>query len=123
MKTPNLGDAHCGEGALQSQQMLFWDSFWRAASCRFAISTSCSSKDAGQRRPTGSSGHGEGIDGSYLGPRLWVDLPHGFGCHCVSRRENDRCERDVPGQMCLPCAIFDGSWWLGVGDYQVQEQS
>ena len=32
MKTPNLGEAHCGEGALQSQQMLFLGSFWRAAS-------------------------------------------------------------------------------------------
>lgn len=32
MKTPNLGDAHCGDGALQSQQTLFLDSFWIAAS-------------------------------------------------------------------------------------------
>ena len=32
MKTPNLGEAHCGEGALQSQQILFLGSFWRAAS-------------------------------------------------------------------------------------------
>lgn len=31
---PNFGDAHCGEGALQSQQMLFLDSFWSAASCK-----------------------------------------------------------------------------------------
>lgn len=32
MKTPNFGDAHCGDGALQSQQTLFLDSFWIAAS-------------------------------------------------------------------------------------------
>ena len=34
MKMPNLGDAHCGDGALQSQQTPFLDSFWRAASYR-----------------------------------------------------------------------------------------
>lgn len=32
MKMPNLGDAHCGEGAPQSQQTLLLDSFCRAAS-------------------------------------------------------------------------------------------
>ena len=30
MKMPNLGEAHCGEGALQSQQTLLLDSFWMA---------------------------------------------------------------------------------------------
>jgi hypothetical protein len=34
MKTPNLGEAHCGEGAPQSQQMLFLDSAWMATSWR-----------------------------------------------------------------------------------------
>jgi hypothetical protein len=32
MKMPNLGEAHCGEGALQSQQMLFWASAWMVTS-------------------------------------------------------------------------------------------
>lgn len=33
MKMPNLGEAHCGEGALQSQQRLLLASFWIARSC------------------------------------------------------------------------------------------
>lgn len=33
MKTPNLGDAHCGFGALQSQQLLLLLVFWMARSC------------------------------------------------------------------------------------------
>jgi hypothetical protein len=32
MKMPNLGDAHCGEGALQSQQRLLLASCWIARS-------------------------------------------------------------------------------------------
>jgi len=32
MKTPNLGDAHCGLGAPQSQHVLLLFSFWIAAS-------------------------------------------------------------------------------------------
>jgi hypothetical protein len=32
MKMPNLGDAHCGLGAPQSQQTLLEDSFWIARS-------------------------------------------------------------------------------------------
>src|SRR3569833_501754 len=40
MKMPNLGDAHCGDGALQSQHMLFLDSFWMARSCFHGEETS-----------------------------------------------------------------------------------
>jgi hypothetical protein len=32
MKMPNLGEAHCGDGAPQSQQMLFFASAWIATS-------------------------------------------------------------------------------------------
>jgi len=34
MKTPNFGDAHCGFGALQSQQLLLLFVFWIARSCK-----------------------------------------------------------------------------------------
>lgn len=33
MKVPNLGDAHCGEGAEQSIQVVFPGRFCKAASC------------------------------------------------------------------------------------------
>lgn len=33
MKVPNLGEAHCGEGAEQSTQVAFPGLFWRSASC------------------------------------------------------------------------------------------
>lgn len=33
MKTPNLGEAHCGEGAPQSQQRSFPLDFWISRSC------------------------------------------------------------------------------------------
>jgi hypothetical protein len=32
INTPNLGDAHCGEGAPQSQHRLFFASAWIATS-------------------------------------------------------------------------------------------
>lgn len=34
MKVPNLGEAHCGEGAEQSMQVVFPGRFCRAASCK-----------------------------------------------------------------------------------------
>ncbi len=33
MKVPNLGEAHWGEGAVQSMHWLLPGRFWRAASC------------------------------------------------------------------------------------------
>lgn len=55
MKMPNLGDAHCGEGALQSQQRLFPDSFWMARSCLCVRGHVCVSQagEAGVRERRG----------------------------------------------------------------------
>jgi hypothetical protein len=50
MKMPNLGEAHCGEGALQSQQTLLLDSLCKVASYgQDGVSTSL----------TGASGEGQ----------------------------------------------------------------
>jgi hypothetical protein len=37
MKMPNFGDAHCGEGAPQSQHRSLEDVFWISRSC-FSVS-------------------------------------------------------------------------------------
>jgi hypothetical protein len=68
IKMPNLGDAHCGDGAPQSQQRSFWEVFW--------ISRSFASVSLEWK-----GGREKGED---LGSGLGIYLPHGFARHaCV----------------------------------------
>jgi hypothetical protein len=46
MKTPNFGEAHCGFGALQSQQLLLLFVFWIARSCKVRAVAALVSKTA-----------------------------------------------------------------------------
>lgn len=67
IKTPNLGDAHCGDGAPQSQQRSFWFVFWISRSCTFV-------------RLRGATMNARE---SYLRSGLGIYLPHGFARHSV----------------------------------------
>ena len=69
MKVPNLGEAHCGEGALQSTQVVFPGSFWRVRSCpewevRLIV-----------------EGMKKEVIGGYLALGLRIYLPHYEGQH------------------------------------------
>ena len=80
---PNLGDAHCGFGAPQSQQTLLLASFWIAASyipyerVSEKLGGGGGVKSRTMRRETHRS---RGT--VYLGSGLGIDLPHGLGSHC-----------------------------------------
>lgn len=123
MKTPNLGDAHCGEGALQSQQTLFLDSFWRAASYGF-----------GCQRTFYHPGRVERFIPRMhtdLGARLRVDLPHGLGRHRVvlgGRMAELALHRFVSSRPSYwRCTVglgdrgrFGGEAWLEPGSVRVE---
>lgn len=64
MKVPNLGEAHCGEGAEQSTQVAFPGFFWRSASCTDGFSICFCGLLTRFKEHT------------YLALSLWVDLPH-----------------------------------------------
>jgi hypothetical protein len=70
MKIPNFGDAHCGDGAPQSQHMLFLGSFWIVCSCIAPFDQSCLLYEAPSSKTD-----------AYLRSSLRVDFPHGFGRH------------------------------------------
>lgn len=81
MKTPNLGEAHCGDGALQSAQRSLLFAFWISRSLEesallvmcFCTGNLCRS-DMDHRN-------------NYLRPRLRIHLPHRLGGHLVPYRE------------------------------------
>ena len=63
MKVPNLGEAHCGEGARQSAQVVLMGICWRARSFEVSVFV---------------NGEGE-VRGEYFAFGFRVDFPHCAG--------------------------------------------
>ena len=76
IKTPNLGEAHCGDGAPQSQHLSFPLLFW--------ISRSFCTLESAIDFVLIDHNLGSAEEQAYLGPSLRINLPHGFASHAAT---------------------------------------